>query len=132
VSEDNERDVYVITKHFFGEKVVERHFVTLPHYSEKGWYVNGISIDAFKRRMQKRHIRSRKRGENWVAQAMRVSFWFHTQFKRDFDDDQKIWAEVGVKDRPALEFRHASLQAFYEHIGYDPKKNKLKVEPEQL
>lgn len=132
MSETNERDVYVITKHLHGDRDVERHFVTLPHYNEKGWYVNGISIDAFRRRMQKRHIRSHKRGEDWVAQAMRVSFWFRVQFKSDFDSDQEIWAKVGVKDRTAVEFHHKSLQAFYEHIGYDPKKNKLAVEPTRL
>lgn len=132
MSKDNDRDVYVIAKHFNDKSVPERHFVTLPHYNEKGWYTNGISIDAFRHRMQKRHIRSRKEGDDWVAQAFRVSYFFHVKSKSDFDADQKIWAECGVPEHPVLEFHHASLKEFYEHIGYDPKKNKLTVEPKQL
>jgi uncharacterized protein YjhX (UPF0386 family) len=129
MSTDSERDLYVVTKHLNGDKDVERHFVQLPHYNEKGWYTNGISMNAFRHRMQKRHIKSRKMDGDWVAQAFRVSFFFTVKFKSDFDSDQKIWDECGVPDCPILEFHHASLKAFYEHIGYDPKKNKLAVEP---
>lgn len=139
MSEDNERDLYVITKHTrdpgeqkFKLAALERHFVQLPHYNEKGWYVDGISMNAFRRRMQRRHIKSHKRGENWVAQAMAVSFWFRVEMKGDFDADREIWAKTGVAQQEAVEFHHASLKEFYAAIGYDPKKNKLTVEPKQL
>lgn len=122
------RDLYVVTKHFNDKRDVERHFVQLPHYNEKGWYVNGRSMDAFKRRMQKRHVRTSKRGENWVAQAMRVSFHYRVQMHCDYLDEVRIWGQIGI-NTPATEHHHASLKAFYAHIGYDPKANKLEVEP---
>lgn len=139
MSEPDESDIYVITKFIrnvdeqaFRPATPERHFVQLPHYNEKGWYVDGISMTAFRRRMMKRHIRSRKIGNDWVAQGFAVSFWFRVEMKCDFDAEREIWAKSGVPERPFAEFHHASLKAFYEHIGYDPKTNKLKVEPVKL
>lgn len=139
MSEDSDRDVYVVTKFVrdpdeqkFKSATPERHFIQLPHYNEKGWYVDGISMNAFRRRMMKRHIRSHKRGDDWVAQAFAVSFWFRVEMKCDFDAERKIWAQTGVPEYPVLEFHHASLKAFYEHIGYNPKTNKLAVEPVKL
>lgn len=139
MSEDNERDLYVITKHTrdpreqkFKLAALERHFVQLPHYNEKGWYTDGISMNAFRRRMQKRHIKSREMNGNWVAQAMAMSFWFRVEMKCDFDADREIWAKAGVVQQEAVEFHHASLKEFYEAIGYNPKLNKLAVEPVKL
>lgn len=108
------------------------HVVRMPAYNEPGWYVQSISASAFRRRMQKRHIRTFKTADGgWAAQAFAVSFWFRSEYRVEHEERRKIEARFGV-DESADFTEHASLWDFYKAIGYDYKKNKLAVEPARL
>lgn len=130
---------YVVTK--FTREVGEQkfnparldiHHVRMPAYNEKGWYPQGLSIDGFRHRMQKRHIKSMKGADgNWSARPFAVSFWYRCELRIDYDERRKI-EDRFFKEEPASVTEHATLWDFYEAIGYDHKKNKLAVEPVRL
>lgn len=111
---------------------LEIHNIRMPAYNEPGWYTQGISIDAFRRRMQRRHVRIIRLADGCTAaQGFAVSFWFRCELRVEYEARRKIETHFNV-DEQGSATDHPTLWDFYTAIGYDYKKNKLAVEPTRL
>lgn len=134
----NEGLDYVVTKFVrnteeqgFKCATMEVHFVRMPAYNEKGWYVQGLTIDGFRNRMQKRHIVTFQKDGGTYAKAVPVSFWYRCELRMDYEERLEIERKF-MADDEFVRFDHASVWDFYAAIGYDHKKNKLAVESVRL
>lgn len=100
-------------------KHVGLHVLYMSDMTEKGFYRQTVSYDAFFNGIPKK---GKQHGPNWkMKERLYVAKWWD-----EFESDCERWKKYGSThdDRTLPTVEHQSIWEFYEHIGYDYKKKR--------
>lgn len=110
----------------------ERHVLETPQITERGFYRQTVSLNAFSNREAEKLYDHHKKGEMDVK-GKRCWVRWYDEFMRDLEFHQECFAKLAISFEHAFsdtpEFSHTSVWDFYNAIGYDYKKKRyLKAE----
>lgn len=102
-------------------KQAERHTFELP-YGCKGWYIQGISVDAFSTRENTRLYEHNLAG-CWHVPGKRCHVVFGQELEWQIKERERLAEKFGVNSELPT-WHHNSVWDFYKAIGYDYKRKK--------